>query len=120
MDKPPSPNGGCVFCDIIRGDTPSKVIHRAENLLIIQDINPCAPVHLLIIPMAHLTSFEHLAPIHTKTMGEIFTIADQMASKVGIKDGGYRLVFNQGRNAGQMVDHAHIHMLGGHKLGALG
>ena len=112
--------GDCVFCKIIRGELPSEPLHRDGELVVIRDINPSAPVHLLIIPTEHLTSLERLDPKQIATMGSVFDIADKMAEETGVKDSGYRLVLNQGQDSGQLVAHAHVHLLGGRRLGALG
>ena len=86
----------------------------------IRDINPIADVHMLVIPNGHFTSLSRFAKEEYAVISIMFEVAKQMASAEGILDSGYRMIFNQGADAGQMIDHLHLHVLGGKLLGAMG
>ncbi|MDX9742550.1 MAG: histidine triad nucleotide-binding protein [Arcobacteraceae bacterium] len=106
----------CIFCKIIKGEIPNKTILEDENFLAFEDINPQAKIHILIIPKIHIDSFDIMAP---KVMGEMTSFIQKVASTVGVKDDGYRLITNIGNNGGQEVNHIHFHLLGGEKLGGI-
>lgn len=106
----------CIFCKIIKGEIPNKTILEDENFLAFEDINPQAKIHILIIPKIHIDSFDVMAP---KIMGEMTSFIQKVASTVGVKDDGYRLITNIGDNGGQEVKHIHFHLLGGEKLGGI-
>lgn len=106
----------CIFCQIAKKELPATIIYEDENLIAFKDINPIAPIHYLIIPKKHIASVNHLEPQDKELMGELFLAAKTIAKKEGIADNGYRLVFNVGKDSGQMVDHLHLHLLGGKKL----
>lgn len=105
----------CIFCKIIKGESPAEIIHQDENFVVFKDIHPKAPVHILIIPKKHITSINHLEEVDKELMGELFLVAKKTAHVAGIRDSGYKLVFNVGRGGGQLVDHLHLHLLGGWK-----
>ena len=113
-------NADCIFCKIPQGEVPTQVLYRDERLYVIRDISPQAPVHLLIIPIQHLASLAQVSPGQVPVMGQVFVVGEEMARREGITLSGYRLVLNQGPNAGQAVEHVHAHLLGGKKLSALG
>ena len=104
----------CIFCGIVAGEVPAGVVAANERALAFQDINPKAPLHVLIIPR------EHLADVHAVRDGALmvalFDLAREVARDRGVDEGGYRLVFNIGPDSGQSVFHAHLHVLGGRKL----
>ena len=104
----------CIFCGIVAGDVPATIVDTADGALAIEDVNPKAPVHVLVIPR------EHLADVHTIRDGALlltmFDLAQKVARDRGVGDSGYRLVFNSGPDAGQSVFHAHLHLLGGRSL----
>ena len=106
----------CIFCDIGKGQTGTEVLFRDDQCFVIQDINPAAPTHLLVIPYAHVTSLEG----HGALVGDMLTVAEEMARREQVTSSGYRLVVNQGPDAGQVLPHLHMHLLGGRRLGALG
>ena len=110
----------CIFCKLSLGDSESGVLYKDKDVFVVKDIHPQAPVHLLIIPLQHLTSMAEVGQEQEPVMGHIFAVAHEMAQREGIIQSGYRLVLNQGRDAGQHVDHAHVHLLGGKGLPALG
>ncbi|MCH7654101.1 MAG: histidine triad nucleotide-binding protein [Chloroflexi bacterium] len=110
----------CVFCKIDRGEIPSEVIFRNERCFVIRDIAPKAPVHLLIIPSGHFTYLTGMTPEFAPTAADMLDAARCVAEQEGVTDAGYRLVINQGGNAGQEVPHLHMHLLGGKQLGGMG
>ena len=110
----------CVFCKIRDGEIPSDILHRDDHCFVIRDINPAAPVHLLVIPVEHFTYLSGLQPAFHETIGAMFSAASEAADTEGIADSGYRLIVNQRDDAGQEVPHLHLHVLGGRRLGAIG
>ena len=110
----------CIFCRIGSGAVGSEILYRDDQCFVIRDIAPKAPVHLLVIPNQHFTFLSNLTPDHYAMIGRMFEVARDMAKREEVADSGYRLVVNQGRDGGQQVDHLHLHVLGGHQLGAMG
>ena len=108
----------CVFCKIGSGEIPSDILYRDSHCFVIRDIAPEAPVHLLVIPNEHFTFLSGLTPGHGTMVGAMLLAAEAMAVREGIGETGYRLVINQRDDSGQEVDHLHLHVLGGHRLGA--
>jgi len=106
----------CIFCQIVAGKVPSEIIYQDEEVIAIRDINPQAPIHLLIIPKRHIPSLTHLSEAEAPLMEHMVNIANQLAKREGIFDRGYRLVVNCGKEGGQLVPHLHMHLLGGRKL----
>lgn len=104
-----------VFCKIIKGELPTDKVLEDDEFIVIKDIKPNAPVHLLIIPKEHYFGL-HDAP--SDLVGRAFAMAKKTAEHVGIADNGYRLVINEGTHGGKLVPHLHIHLLGGKNLGA--
>ena len=109
----------CIFCKIIAGEAPSDIRYRDENLIAFPDINPLAPVHLLIIPKKHIPSLLELTDEDAFLVGEMARVAKLLAGREGIAERGYRLVINCGREGGQGVAHLHMHLLGGRQLSNL-
>ncbi len=109
----------CLFCKIIKGDLPSTKVMENDRLLAFHDIQPCAPVHVLIIPKKHFASLNEAADEDWPVIGELHAAAQSIAKQLGVAETGYRLVNNCGANAGQVVHHLHYHLLGGEKLAAL-
>lgn len=110
----------CIFCKIIKGDIPSTNVYKDEQVTAFRDINPVAPTHILIVPNRHIESVNVLIPDDEPLIGKLFTVAKVLAEKEGIADGGYRLVVNNGSEAGQTVFHLHLHLLGGRRMKAMG
>ena len=106
-----------IFCKIINGELKSEEIYRDEDVLVIKDIAPQAPVHLLIIPVKHFTGLEEVAERDEALLGKLFRTAHDMAKKQNL-DKGYRLIVNEGEHGGKLVPHLHIHLLGGKSLGS--
>jgi len=111
----------CIFCQIIAGKVPSEIIYQDEEVAAFRDINPQAPVHLLIIPKKHIPSLAHLSEGELPLVGHMVDVANQLARREGVAESGYRLVINCGEEGGQLVPHLHLHLLGGRGLsGTLG
>lgn len=105
----------CLFCKIVAGQIPSTKVYENETVLAFRDIDPKAPVHVLIIPKAHYDSL--LSPGADKAAAALFASVASVARKVGVDDAGFRVVINTGRDGGQAVGHLHLHLLGGRALG---
>jgi len=106
----------CIFCKIIAGEIPSKKVYQDERVTAFHDINPVAPVHILIVPNEHIASVNEVEPGQEALLGHLFVVARQIAEAQGIAENGYRLIVNTGPHAGQVVFHLHMHLLGGHKM----
>ena len=106
----------CIFCDISNEKIKSKVIYKDEKILIFEDINPVAPIHLLAIPRDHIQSVAHLDKHNSDIVAYIFEKISELKDKLKLQD-GFRIVTNCGENAGQTVPHLHFHILSGTKLG---
>ena len=102
---------GCIFCKIAEGALPADAVYEDGDVKIFRDIHPKAPVHLLVIPKIHIQSIAHLEADHSDMIAKLIYAAKEMADKLGLK--GYKLLFNVGREGGQMVDHLHLHLLSG-------
>lgn len=103
----------CIFCKIAEGEMEADIVYRDESFVAFSDINPKAPIHILIIPRKHIASVNHIIEKDKELIGELFLVAQKVAQKMGIKEKGYKLVFNVGRGGGQIIDHLHLHLLGG-------
>lgn len=102
----------CLFCRIINGDLKATFVHRDADVVAIQDINPQAPVHLLVLPRVHVPRVLDLKPEHSTVLGRVFAVASDLARERKLEE-GFRLVVNNGPQAGQSVYHLHVHLLGG-------
>lgn len=109
----------CIFCKIVEGSIPSKKVYENEHVIAFHDIQPAAPVHILIIPKKHIASMNDVAPEDWHLLGEIHKAAQEIAKEQGVAESGYRLVNNCGPDSGQIVFHIHYHLLAGEKLGGL-
>ena len=107
---------GCIFCQIVSKKIPSDILYQDEGVLAFRDINPQAPVHLLIIPKIHIASLVELTEQEIPLMGRMVSVASKLAEREGISESGYRLVINCGKEGGQLVSHLHLHLLGGRQL----
>ena len=110
-------NQPCLFCRIINGEIPAQLIYEDEVCIAFKDINPQAPVHLLIIPRDHITSLAHTRAQNGATLGQLMLVAARVAEDSGIAASGYRTVINTGADGGQSVLHLHVHVLGGRAFG---
>ena len=106
----------CIFCRIAAGEIDSEIIYEDEQIVAFRDLNPQAPVHVLIIPREHIASLDATSAAHTELLGHCTVVAAELARTEGIAQSGYRLVLNVGRDAGQAVDHLHLHLLGGRPM----
>jgi histidine triad (HIT) family protein len=106
----------CIFCKIVAGEIPSDIVYRDDEVIAFRDINPQAPVHLLIIPRKHIPALTELTEADSSLTARMVNVANQLAVKEGISSGGYRLVINCGQQGGQLVQHLHLHLLGGRQL----
>jgi histidine triad (HIT) family protein len=109
----------CLFCGIARGTIPSTKEYEDDTLVVFADIHPVAPVHLLVIPRKHIASVADLSDVDRALISEMVMRAKDIAAKKGIAKDGYRLVFNVRDHGGQVVDHIHLHIIGGAKLGPM-
>ena len=102
----------CLFCRIARGEVPSRKAYEDDEILAFHDINPAAPVHLLVVPKRHVDSLLTTGPEHAALLGKLMILAPRLAKEQGC-DNGFRVVINNGPDGGQEVFHLHIHILGG-------
>lgn len=105
----------CIFCKIINEEIPSKIIHKDADLIVFYDINPKAPVHVLITPKRHIISLIEIKPQDQDLLGKLILTANIIAKKLGLDKGGFKVVINNGEGSGQLVNHLHLHVLGGWK-----
>lgn len=110
-------NSDCLFCRIVRGEIPAKIVYRNDHVLAFRDITPVTGQHVLIIPLKHISSLSELTPEDEAIAGQILLAAGTVAEIIGIKESGYRLVFNSGKDAMQSVFHIHGHLIGGSAMG---
>ena len=105
----------CIFCKIIAGEIPAEILYQDEEIIAFRDINPQAPVHLIIIPRKHIPSLEQMKEDDAALVGRMVVVANKLAKDEGIAQKGYRLAINCGAEGGQVVPHIHMHLLGGAK-----
>ncbi|MDQ2695080.1 MAG: histidine triad nucleotide-binding protein [Pseudomonadota bacterium] len=106
----------CLFCKIAAGGLPAERVYEDDQVLAFRDINPQAPVHVLIIPRRHIATVNDLAPDDAALVGRLYLAARQVAAEQGVADSGYRTLINCNRDAGQDVFHLHLHLLGGRRM----
>ena len=106
----------CLFCKIVAGDIPSDKLYEDDDLIAFRDINPQAPLHVLVVPRRHIASLDDAGPDDRELLGKTLLVARRLAEEHGVA-GGYRVVNNCGASAGQSVFHIHFHLLGGRSLG---
>jgi diadenosine tetraphosphate (Ap4A) HIT family hydrolase len=106
----------CLFCRIIAGDIPARKVHEDDLVVAIDDINPVAPVHQLLMPRQHVASAAELSEADAPMLGRLFAVAARLAAEAGLPERGYRLVSNVGADAGQSVPHLHVHLVGGRRF----
>ena len=107
----------CIFCKIIKGEIPSNKVYEDENVLAFHDINPAAPIHILVIPKKHISMLTDLEKEDEVLIGKIYTVINKIAEQEGFIEQGYRVIVNCGKDSGQEVMHIHFHVLAGKKLG---
>jgi len=106
----------CIFCKIVAGEIPAKLVYQDEQVTVFHDIDPAAPVHVLIIPNRHIASLAAVGDEDAAAVGRLLTVAGQVAQLTGVAETGYRVTVNVGRDGGQAVYHLHAHLLGGRRL----
>lgn len=111
---------GCVFCRVIAGTLPSRQVYSDDEIVAFHDVTPVAKVHILVIPKLHVTRLVEASEVDDALMGRLLRVAANVALKMGIAESGYRVVINQGADAGQVLDHLHVHVMGGQNLYPIG
>jgi len=106
----------CIFCKIVKKEIPADIVYENDRVVAFKNINPVAPVHVLIIPKFHIPSLNHLGLEDKTLMGELILVAQKRSREEGGDNSGYRLVLIMERDEGQTVDHLHLHLIGGEKL----
>lgn len=109
----------CIFCKIISGEIPSKIVYEDEQVVAFHDINPVAPVHILIIPRSHIPTLNDISSEHKELLGHLAWVSKQLARQYNVDEKGYRFVINCNEDGGQEVQHLHAHLLGGRALGGV-
>ena len=107
----------CLFCEIVAGRVPAKVAYKDDEIVAFHDINPQGPTHVLVVPRRHIASLLDLTPADDALVGNLVRRARDLAVEKELDDGGFRLVFNCGEDAGYSVYHIHLHLVGGRKMG---
>lgn len=107
----------CIFCKIIKGEIPCNKVYEDDEVLAFHDINPAAPIHILIIPKKHIESLAVIEKEDQTLIGKIYGVIHQIADEQGIQEKGYRVIVNCGEDGGQEVMHLHFHLLAGKQLG---
>lgn len=106
----------CIFCKIIACELPSQIVYRDDQVTAFRDIHPVAPTHVLIVPNDHIASVNELETDHQELVGHMFVVARKIAEQEGISQSGYRAIINTGPDAGQVVFHLHLHVIGGQRM----
>lgn len=106
----------CPFCRIAAGEAPASIVHNDDQVVAFRDLNPQAPVHVLVIPREHIASADELTPAQDGLWGRLLHVAQSVVHDEGQAEAGYRLVTNVGRNGGQTVSHLHLHVLAGRRM----
>jgi histidine triad (HIT) family protein len=108
--------GSCLFCQIVEGAIPAEVVHHDERCIVIRDINPQAPTHVLVIPREHIESLNDASHKDEPLLGHLLRVGARIANEEGHAESGYRTVVNSGAGAGQSVFHLHVHILAGRPM----
>ena len=106
----------CIFCKIVNKEIKADIVYDDEKVLAFKDIAPKAPIHILVIPKAHIDGFTYLKDEHSADINAVLKVINKIVEKVGIKEKGFRIIVNSGKDGGQEVEHLHFHILGGKKL----
>ncbi len=107
----------CLFCKMVAGEIQPDIVYEDDDVLAFRDVNPQAPVHVLVIPKQHISTINDLQPEQNELMGKLYQAARQVAQQEGINERGYRTLVNCNAEAGQTVFHIHMHLLGGRPMG---
>lgn len=108
----------CIFCEIVARRAPASILYEDDEIMALQDINPQAPIHALVLPKLHIATVNDLEEQHIALMGRLFLVAKHLATQWNIVAQGYRLRVHVGRGGGQIIDHIHMHLLSGRQHGA--
>lgn len=112
-----TPEQSCIFCNIAAGDAPSDLVYSDDQMIAINDVNPQAPIHVLLIPREHnLESLNDASKLDQSLLGHLLYVAAKIANRLDVAESGYRVVINTGDAGGQSVAHLHVHLLGGRDL----
>ena len=104
----------CIFCKIIKKEAPAEIVFENDQVVAFKDINPKAPIHILIVPKKHIVSINHIEKEDKTLLGELFLAAKKIAKEKNLE--GYKLLINVGRKGGQIIDHLHLHLLSGNPI----
>ena len=113
-----APSNDCIFCRIVRGELGTEFVAESEHNVAFRDLHPQAPVHMLIVPRQHFAALREIESSNWSVTADALALATRIAADQGLYDGGYRVITNDGPDAGQTVPHLHFHLLGGGKLQA--
>ena len=108
----------CIFCKIVKKEMAADVLWEDQDTIVFRDIHPKAPTHVLVVPKAHIPSLSDAGEEDRAILGKVLLAAKKVAKDVGIEDSGWKTVINVGRGGGQLIDHLHLHVLGGWETGA--
>lgn len=106
----------CIFCKIVRGESPSETLYQDDQVTAFRDIHPVAPTHVIIVPNKHYNSISEIEKEDEQMVGRLFYIANKIAREEGIEKNGYRLIINHGKHGGQEIYHLHLHLIGGRRM----
>lgn len=106
----------CIFCKIASGEIPSDKVYENDKIIAFRDLNPVAPVHILVIPKVHIKSLDYMTEDNRELIGDLFLAAKEIAKNEGLSEDGYRVVNNIGELGGQTVNHFHLHLVGGRSM----
>ncbi|SNR86760.1 histidine triad nucleotide-binding protein [Desulfurobacterium atlanticum] len=109
----------CIFCKIVNKEIPAKVVYEDDLVMAFHDINPQAPIHILIIPKEHIPTVNDIEEKHKELIGHIFTVAKTIAKEMGFAEKGYRILINCNKDGGQEIYHIHFHLFAGKPLGPM-
>ncbi len=109
----------CIFCKIVKGEIPARIVYEDDLVMAFHDINPQAPIHILIIPKEHIPTVNELEENHKELIGHIFLVAKKIAKDLEVAESGYRILVNCNRDGGQEIYHLHYHFFAGKPLGPM-
>jgi len=109
----------CIFCKIVKGEIPARIVYEDDLVMAFHDINPQAPIHILIIPKEHIPTVNELEENHKELIGHIFLVARKIAKDLEVAESGYRILVNCNRDGGQEIYHLHYHFFAGKPLGPM-
>jgi histidine triad (HIT) family protein len=114
--NPEAKDNDCIFCKIAGGEIPTAFLYEDEDVVVFPDIRPLTPVHLMVIPKKHIPSLAEMSDDDMPLIGKMTRAANQVAREMGLSENGYRLTINSGADAGQVIFHLHMHLMGGRHL----